>query len=200
MASDGYIKFECRLTKAPSLDESGISSLMRWRDKLYALGLIGAYPNGIGFGNISVRIPGTDKFIITGSATGNIARLGASGYTTVTSVELDKNRLECTGPINASSESMSHAAIYASDKNTNAVVHVHNLELWNYTIDLLPTTGHDVAYGTPEMAEEIRRLFSETDVPEKRILVMGGHKEGLMSFGKDIDEAGNKMLEWFRKI
>ena len=34
--------------------------------------LIGAYENGVGFGNISMRIKGGHQFVITGSATGEI--------------------------------------------------------------------------------------------------------------------------------
>ena len=46
------------------------------------------------------------------------------------------------------------------------------------------------------MAKEIQRLFRETDVKEKKILVMAGHKEGIISFGKDLDEAGKIMLNY----
>lgn len=199
MIADGYIKFNCDFVESPALDPEKIAELNKWRDKLYALGLIGAYDNGIGFGNISIRIPGTDQFIITGSATGNLAKLDAKGYTTVVSYDFAKNYLKCVGPIKASSESLSHASIYHADKTVNAVIHIHNLALWKYTIDLIPTTSHTVAYGTPEMAEEIARLFSESDMSEK-ILVMGGHKEGLISFGKNLDEAGRIMLNWYKKV
>jgi len=200
MTADGYIKFNCDFVESQALALEKITELNKWRDKLYAMGLVGAYDNGIGFGNISVRIPGTNQFIITGSATGNLPKLDASGYTTVISYDFSKNYLKCVGPIKASSESLSHASIYSSDKSINAVIHIHNLDLWKYTIDLIPTTSHTVAYGTPEMASEISRLFSDTDVLSGKILVMGGHKEGLISFGKDLDEAGKIMLDWYKKV
>lgn len=43
------------------------------------------------------------------------------------------------------------------------------------------------------MAEGIKRLFKETNVKNKKILVMGRHKEGIISFGKDLREAYNKI-------
>ena len=51
----------------------------------------------------------------------------------------------------------------------------------------------------PEMAEEVIRLFKETDVKEKKILAMAGHEEGVVSFGKNLKEAGQILLEYFEK-
>ncbi len=49
------------------------------------------------------------------------------------------------------------------------------------------------------MAEEVIRLFKETDVKKKKILVMPGHEEGVISFGKNLKEAGQILLEFFEK-
>jgi L-ribulose-5-phosphate 4-epimerase len=59
------------------------------------------------------------------------------------------------------------------------------------------STLETVEYGTPEMARETVRLFNETDVKEKKILVMAGHKEGILSFGKDLNEAREVLLKYF---
>ena len=69
-------------------------------------------------------------------------------------------------------------------------------QLWERLINKIPTTSPEAEYGTPEIARDIIRLFKETDVKEKKILVMGGHKEGIISFGKDLDEAGNVLLSY----
>jgi methylthioribose-1-phosphate isomerase len=190
---EGYIKFKCIWRKSEPVSEAKLNDLNKWRIKLFSLGLIGACDDGIGFGNISVRDV-HNKFIITGSATGNLNTLTPEHYVLVDAYNLKENSLVCTGPIKASSESLSHAAIYESSENTNAVIHVHDLTLWKRLIDKVPTTKRNVLYGTPEMANEIKRLFKETNVSDEKIIVMAGHEEGIISFGNDLNEAGEILL------
>ncbi len=193
---EGYIKFKCIWKKKVPLSKTKLNELNNWRDKLFSLGLIGAYDNGIGFGNISVR-DSHNKFIITGSATGNLNKLTPEHYVLVDTYDLKENSLVCIGPIKASSESLSHAVIYESSENTNAVIHIHDLKLWEKLLDKVPTTRKEVSYGTPEMANEIKRLFKETNVSDEKIIVMAGHEEGIMSLGKDLNEAGEILLSKF---
>jgi ribulose-5-phosphate 4-epimerase/fuculose-1-phosphate aldolase len=191
--TEGYIKFNFDWIKQ-KLNED-ITEINKWRDKLYSLNLIGAYENGIGYGNISIR--DGKNFIITGSKTGGIENLTNNHFTKVTNWYFNKNNLTCEGPIEASSESLTHAAIYTSNSNINAVIHVHNLNLWEKLIHKIPTTDEKAEFGTPEMAYEIMKLFRGNQVTKKRILIMGGHKEGIISFGKDLEEAGNVLLDYF---
>ncbi len=186
---EGYIKFNCNWIKAEPASINHIEELNIWRDKLYTLGLIGADENGIGFGNISLRFK-NNEFIITGSATGGLNKLNENHYVLVNEYDLLQNSLICTGPIKASSESLSHAAIYECSPETNAVIHVHNIIMWENLIHIVPSTSDHVSYGTPEMANEIKRLFDETPVAFEKILVMGGHKEGIIAFGATLEEAG----------
>ena len=185
---EGYIKFNCRWIKTKPFSKDRISEINDFRDRLYKLGLIGAYSNGIGFGNISQRIDNR-SFIITGSATGNLKELNKNHYVEVNNYDLSQNSITCTGPIKASSESLSHAAIYECSPDSNAVIHVHNIDIWKNHIHKIPTTKSDVLYGTPEMANEIKRLFKESNVNAEKNIVMGGHQEGIISFGKSLDEA-----------
>ncbi|MBN2102171.1 MAG: class II aldolase/adducin family protein [Candidatus Aenigmarchaeota archaeon] len=196
---NGYIKFSCEWIKGEPLPEKSIKELNFWRKKMFDLGLIGMYDNGIGFGNISIRIGETRQFIITGSATGGTKNLGPEHYVKVTEVRHEKNSLVCVGPIKASSESMTHAAVYDSDPNAMAVIHVHNLKIWKKLLNKVPTTSKDATYGTPEMAEEVMRIFRETDVKKKGIFVMGGHEEGIITFGKTLEEVGSRMIEYFEE-
>jgi L-ribulose-5-phosphate 4-epimerase len=71
---------------------------------------------------------------------------------------------------------------------------IHNLDLWNRFMHHVPTSSENISYGTPEMANEIKRLFDETTLRTEKKLVMGGHREGVISFGKDLDEAGNILI------
>jgi L-ribulose-5-phosphate 4-epimerase len=161
--------------------------------------LIGAYENGVGFGNLSMRTGTGNQFVITGSATGDIPELEPCHYVKVNSFNIDDNAVMCAGPLKASSESLSHAAIYMADHGTNAVVHVHEIDLWKELRDKLPTTSDSMEYGTPGLAREIQRLFLESDVFEKRIIIMGGDRAGILTFGHDMDEAVGVLMQYLKK-
>lgn len=193
---EGYIKFHCDWKKTEPLSPEKIRQINIWRKRLYDHSLIGAYPNGIGFGNISVR-SGSDRFIISGSGTGTLECLNEYHYVEVQDYDVKQNTVTCSGPIIASSESMTHALIYERSPETQAVIHVHNMKMWKNYQHKVPTTRPNVPYGTPEMAYEIERLFEETDVKTSRILVMAGHEEGIITFGRSLDEAGKTLFDHF---
>lgn len=193
---EGYIKFQADWTRTSPLSDPRLADLQIWRDRLYDLGLIGAYPDGIGFGNISCRYDDEGRFLISGSATGNLPRLTAGHYALVTEVDIDANRLRCEGPVIASSESMSHAVIYRECPWVNGVIHVHNLALWERLLYRAPTTDDSATYGSPEMAYSIIDLLQTTNLPEVKLFVMAGHREGIFSFGRNLDEAGEVLLDW----
>lgn len=199
MTDEGYIKFQAHRTEAPPLPAGELNELDAWRRRLYELGLIGAYEDGIGYGNISRRSGEGDQFIITGSATGNYPRLQPEHYARVTAVDIDANTLWCEGPLVASSESMSHAVIYRSCPWVGGVIHVHHLGLWERLLHQIPTTDAAATYGSPEMAHSIVDLLRRTDLPEQKIFVMEGHREGIFSFGRDLEEAGQVLLQYFKE-
>jgi len=89
---------------------------------------------------------------------------------------------------------MTHAAIYALGDAIGAVVHVHSEELWQSSLGKLPTTDPDVAYGTPDMARELDRLYRMGGFKEAGVAVLAGHDEGLISFGTTLEEAANRVL------
>ena len=197
---EGYIKFKAIWEKSPGMPLSQIKTLNEWRDRLHALGLIGAYGNGIGFGNISERFDESDTFLITGSATGNLESLNGKHYSLVTGVDIRDNTLHCRGPIVASSESMSHAMIYQECPWVHGVIHVHSLFLWEKLLHQVPTTAKTAPYGSPEMGLSIIDLLQNTDLKNKKIFVMEGHEEGIFTFGKSLDEAGNVLLGYFNEL
>jgi L-ribulose-5-phosphate 4-epimerase len=194
MSETGYVKYVCDHVVLPPADFPGFEDLNRIRTRLHKLGFIGRYSNGIGFGNISVRDGASNKFYITGTMTGGLPELTSAHFTRVVAWDFPRNWLRCEGPVQASSESMTHAAIYEQDSTTCAVLHVHDLELWKRLLDRIPTTRKEVAYGTPEMAAEIGRLFRESDVREHRVVAMAGHEEGIFTFGPTLDEAFTTLM------
>lgn len=195
MKDEGVIKFKCNWIIEPALPFDTIAALDEWRNKLYNAGLIGQDENGVGYGNISCRLKG-NVFIITGSGTGSLKKLNAEHYTRVTDYDFSKNALTSAGPIKASSESLTHAAVYESLSFVNAVFHVHHSALWEKLMSELPSTTPDVEYGTTAMAYEIKRLMANSIILEQGILAMGGHRDGVIAFGKDPDNAGKKITHW----
>ena len=197
MIDEGYIKYQCHWNNVSSIVNQDIVELNHWRTKFHQLGLIGQYDNGIGFGNLSIRIPQSHHLIISGTQTGGIAELKARHYTKVTDFDWHKNYVTCKGLIKASSETLTHGAIYQALPDIDAVVHVHHKKLWDKLLDRVPTTNPKCAYGTPEMAEEIIRLCQQSPTQERRIIVMSGHEEGILTFGKNLKEAGSILLNYF---
>jgi ribulose-5-phosphate 4-epimerase/fuculose-1-phosphate aldolase len=198
MLDEGYVKYQCNWIDAPPFSLNAIGELNRWRDKLYQLGLIGQYDNGIGFGNLSIRCQEEgDRFIISGTKTGGLPSLNKRHYTKVIDYNWEKNYVTCLGPIQASSEALTHAAIYEANPKIDVVIHVHHLDLWQNLMNKVPTTSKNIAYGTPEMAREIIRLCREENLGATQILVMSGHEEGIITFGRNLDEAGNLLLKYY---
>jgi hypothetical protein len=190
----GYVQFHCDWERAAPPAGSMCDALRDWRDRLFGLGLIGVYPDGIGYGNMSCRSEADDAFVITGTATGGIESLRPEHLTKVVECDFDRNWLRCRGPVQASSESLSHAAVYRGDPRIRAVIHVHHLKLWNSLFDRSPTTDPLCEAGTPAMAHAIEKLFREHGVREPGLLVMGGHREGLIAFGSTLDTASDLLL------
>lgn len=192
---EGYIKYSSHWTPGPPVDASVAAELDAWRRPLFDAGLIGQYRElGIGYGNLSVRCGESGRFVISGTQTGHLPVTTPEHYALVTHCDINANAVSCEGPVKASSEAMTHAAIYALDDRIGAIVHVHSAALWKRWIDVMPTTRSDVAYGTPEMAREFGRLFATTDFSSDGIAVMAGHEEGLISFGASLEEAATRIL------
>ena len=184
-----YIKFSCERVAGKINSFGGLGELNAYRRKLLDLGLVGVDPTGIGFGNLSVRDGATKNFYITGSATGGIQELTPTHCAKVVAWDFGRNQVRYEGSVMPSSESLTHAAIYESDATAEAVVHCHCSRLWAAVLNEAPTTSKAVEYGTPEMAYEITQLFTRTNVRIRKILVMSGHEGGILTFGKDLEEA-----------
>src|SRR5260370_231365 len=151
--------------------------------------MIGVDASGIRFGNVSTRYGATLRFYMPGSATGGISELTPSNCAKVVAYDFARNWLQCEGSAVASSKSLTHAAVYESDPTARAVIHCHDMKLWAALLDKAPTTPKRVEYGTPEMAYAVRRLFDITDVKRRKIFVMAAHDGGLVTFGRDLQDA-----------
>ncbi|MBA3385815.1 MAG: class II aldolase/adducin family protein [Chthoniobacterales bacterium] len=189
MSETGAVKFSYEQVAVAPVEFAGLEEMNACRRKLMQLGWLGVESNGIGFGNLSVRIGRTNRFFITGSGTGGFAQLAPEQFAEVIEYDFQRNWLHCAGETVASSESLTHAAVYEADASVSAVIHCHSATGWKRLLGRWPTTDPDVEYGTPEMARAVMRLFQTTDVKERRLFVMAGHEGGIVAFGKDCNEA-----------
>lgn len=196
---EGVSKFRLNFRRESCLGQELIVNINGWRHILFRLRLIGQDPDryqGYGFGNISMRFtspPG--GFIISGTQTGGKPFLKASEYALVTACDPMTNSVSAQGESKPSSEALTHGQLYQLDMDIGSVVHVHCPEIWQRAEELrLPLTGMNAAYGTPEMALEVERLYTAAAVREKKILVLAGHEDGVVSFGRNVEEACTVMI------
>ena len=204
---DGVIKYDRSFfTQGDPLPPQEYIHLEKWREILYDLNLIGEYlPEKIGYGNLSQRKNYTSflahqeiQFLITGTQTGGLAELQGEHYTRVVGVEIKNLKVIVNGPREASSEALTHAAIYQANSQIQAVFHIHHLSLWKFMIKSgYPSTKEHIPYGTLEMAKATIDLVGKTT---QGIFSMQGHREGIISYGRSLKEAGEIILELFQKI
>ncbi|MCF8363649.1 MAG: class II aldolase/adducin family protein [Prolixibacteraceae bacterium] len=189
MNGGGYIKYQPKWQKvALDVDEMVLNEMNRVRAMLKENGWLGVLPDGIGFGNLSVRSGKSAQFLISGSGTGHLEWLTPADIALVTDVDIAKNQLSCRGLTKASSESMTHAVFYRFSNAINAVIHIHDRDLWKKYFNVLPTSSPGAEYGTPEMAYSIEKLLCNESFV-RGVMVMGGHEDGIVAYGRNLDEA-----------
>ena len=209
---EGYIKFEmehrdCELPPRRFGELAG--RLIAWREIMALTGLIGQEPSryeGAGYGNLSARVGppsaalGRRSFLITGTQTSGEPAIDLNDFAVVESYDYRNNRVESYGPTNPSSEAMTHGAAYDLGPHIRAVFHAHSPVLWKCARKLkIPISDASAPYGTPMMAEEVRRLYRSSVLPERQILAMGGHEDGIIAFGRSPEEAGQTLLTWLAR-
>jgi ribulose-5-phosphate 4-epimerase/fuculose-1-phosphate aldolase len=184
-----YVKFTYERVRPEIAPFKQLAELNECRRKLCELHLLGVDSDGTGFGNLSVRDGATANFYVTASATGDLSELTPAHCVRVVGFDFEKNSVRYDGCAIPSSESLTHAAIYLSDPTAYAVIHCHDFVLWAALLDRVPTTSQTATYGTPQMANEIICLFNVSDARTRKILVMAGHEGGIVTFGKNFEDA-----------
>jgi len=194
---EGVIQFDLQWQQTAPI-HADLSALNAWRGILWKLGLIGQDPSryhGVDFGNVSQRQGSSRQFIISGSQTGHLAEVNEHHYALVTDFDPGTNRVVAEGLVRPSSETMTHGIIYTLDDSVNCILHVHSPAIWHAASALsLPRTAASVTYGTPDMANEVSRLFHETDVSQRGIFAMAGHEDGVVAFGTTPEASGLTLI------
>jgi L-ribulose-5-phosphate 4-epimerase len=203
-ALEGVIKFTTQHTLGPLPRDADVAVLSGWRNLLFRLRLIGQDPlkyEGAGYGNVSQRLPpypgerGRRRFLVTCTQTGGTEAIGNESYAVVSEYSVEANSVTSTGPCLPSSETMTHGTIYDLSPAIRAVLHVHAPEPWIARERLrLPTTPESAPYGTPAMAREVVRLWQHGTLQDRRVLAMAGHEDGIIAFGRDVEEAGAALI------
>lgn len=195
---DGVIHYQSARREGSLVWTPGLERLNTARTQLFDCGLVGAYPDGVGYGNLSLRAPG-GRFFVTGSGTGTQQVIGPDQYCLVERFSLKDNRVWAMGRIDASSESMTHGALYGARPDARCVIHVHSRGMFDRLLrENAPATAPDIPYGTPAMAYAVQAV-ARTLTRLPALLVMTGHDEGLLAFGADVDTTLDHLLGVFRE-
>lgn len=201
MSEEGIVKFSCELGPAQDIDLSIINELNISRTRLLDAGLIGVDDQGIGFGNISVRLNDAGDFIISASQTGQHRILKPKYFVVVKKCFFKDFKTQAAGRFMPSSESLTHGAIYKSDKRVGAVIHIHSQKLWQFLLkNKFLATPAQAQYGSVELALAITKLFGETEIFKQKIFAITGHASGVVAFGENLAEAEEKIMEIFNKL
>lgn len=191
---EGVIKFDASdFELTGPLDASLVKDINVVRQKLFELNLIGEYlREGIGYGNVSMRNAFDEHkyeqgFIISGTQTGRIGELNGAHYTRVVGFSLTKNSVCVRGPIQASSEALTHAALYDHNPCIGAVIHVHSAKIWKGMLaDNQSHTPVTVPYGTPAMADSVQEVVADSTAG---CIAMAGHEDGVITYAEDLQDA-----------
>ncbi len=195
---EGVIQFNLFHDEDDAQHYPQLDALIKCHQHMHVLGLIDQDPKrygGYAYGNISQRLTG-NEFIISGTQTGGINNLTANHYAHVVNCDIANNTVQSSGPIQPSSECMSHSAIYSTNPTIMAVIHIHNPEIWQHHHTLkLSTTAADIDYGTPEMAVAIQDCVRQS--PQG--IAMLGHLDGVICFASDIATADKNVTALYQQ-
>ncbi len=207
MEKEGVIKYRLKHQNIPLDSKISIKEINAWRNifvKLELIGQIKGRYDGYGFGNISQRINiancGEINFCISGTQTGGIEHLSRKHYCIIHQASPEQNSIRSAGQTKPSSEALTHASVYQLNNNIQAVIHVHCPKIWHHYQELkLPYTAADIPYGTPEMAQEVNRLFNATSQQDSSVFCMLGHEDGIISYSDTIEKAACTLINLYAK-
>lgn len=202
---EGVIKYDASdFIQEPLTRSTLLNELNDIRSRLFKMNLIGEYPiEKVGFGNLSIRskysdLPNKNSFIISGTQTGHLPLLDSQHYTHVVDYDVIQNSVSVRGPVQASSESLTHAAIYECHPEIQCVIHVHSAKIWHGMLEnQMPHTPSAVPYGTPQMAEAVKSVINDK---VSGVLAMAGHEDGVITYGTTIQEALDLCQKLYQKF
>ena len=209
---EGVVQFGYTLTPGPGAPLH--PDLLAWRELLMRQDLIGQDPSrydGYSFGNLSARLAPTNLgakatsnsadglFIVSASQAAHRDHNDPATWTTVDTVNLGRFWLEARGELPPSSESMTHAMIYAAEPNAQFVFHAHCPEIWNNADALLlPSTPADVPYGSPQMSQAVIDLLA-ANMSRPLVFTTRGHTDGVFALGPTARDTGGLLTSYLAR-
>lgn len=199
--TEGVIKYRLQFTLDAPPWWGDYPNLESWRRVLFHLRLIGLDPSrcgGLAYGNISQRLA-NGGFVISATQTGGMERLEPEHYCLVESADPAANLVIARGRYPPSSEALTHAAVYLASPRVRAVIHGHCHEIWQWGEQLaLMHTPETAAYGTPAIAQAV--MDQVRNQPERGIMVMRGHPDGVLSYAGSPRRAALLMIETLARV
>ena len=196
--SEGVIQFGYSLSgsMASFPPQPWLAALGSWRTILQRLDLVGQSPeryDGFAYGNVSMRLPGTTSaFLISASQTSGLATVSEADWVVIEDVDLATFQVRAHGIKPPSSETITHAMIYAADASIRVVLHVHSARIWQQAT-LMPGTPAGIRYGSPDLAGAMTQLLgAHTQRP--LVFVTRGHEDGVFACGPGLDETASALL------
>ena len=191
------IRFKVNFKKINAPQNSKILELIKWF-KFFRETNLAPIENGQAGGNLSFRIEKNKlPFIITGTQIGLQKNIDNSMFVKVLDCNFDKKTIEIEGLREPSSESFLHYAIYKSRPDVNAIFHGHSKEILrsisqggiqNHSLTnfAIPCTKEEVPYGSIELVDSVLEVLKK----DTNFMIIKNH--GFLSFGKTMQEAGNR--------
>src|SRR5690349_13581800 len=139
---EGVVKFQMQFIAGPALPFDQLRELNAWRRILFMTNLIGQDSDrygGFGYGNVSQKMEPLRPeyplcFAISGTQTGGLPCLTQEHYAIVLECSPEENCVAATGPIQPSSESLTHGTLYELDDSLRYVLHVHSPDIWRHAM------------------------------------------------------------------
>ena len=201
--------FELNYKKTGPIVEPGeMHELDRYRDIFYSLKLIGERIAGVGYGNMSQRLEGRGEghdcktgkrqFAITGRGCSTLENISINDYAQVIEYDIENNLVTAEGPVAPSSEALMHGAVYDFDQLYKSVVHAHSRQIWDCAKELgIPMTPAYAEKGTKTLAIEAQKALESTNAKDLGIIALGGHRDGIIAFGKSPRDACMTIINYF---
>lgn len=194
ITNEGYIKFQCKTTSSRHPSRSELDDIILLRDRLYDKEFVGTFPDGVGFGNVSKKTD-SGSIIITGSNTGKHERIQPNHFVYVNSYDIEANQVESSGQVQASSETLTHVAIYEAIDEIKYIAHIHNLKIWEKLLESGKRPVGTSEYGSVELADEVREYCKSLDLLDN-IFALPGHKGGVIIHAEEISRINDMLGEY----
>ncbi|MDP7323628.1 MAG: class II aldolase/adducin family protein [Candidatus Woesearchaeota archaeon] len=196
-------KYEKRHTQTEPFPYSLVEELLYLRDVHHKMGWIGYKPFRYTeiFGNVSQWIdegvfgkkPG---LLITGTGTGVKERIWGGDFAMVPDVDEDNFVITSYGPSGPSAEAGTHMKVSELMGRPKFICHPHAIMWRLHKFFSYLTTVEGVDYGTKEMVQEFDRLLPLHQAKSDRLVIMGGHLDGIVSWGDTVEDAMKPLLKY----